>query len=628
MSAARRMCWILPALALSGAACWHSPAPQPFAIERVYPALGADAEPLMLNDAATVYFSAPVDPLSVTSDSVSVVDAAGHPVSGTLKVGRAWVTFEPRPPLQPTLDDGSFKPDTEYRLVVAGYPRPDGVRAADGRHLFEGMQRTFRTAPRVMEGELPAPLRPNYSTLLPLVVKPIEGDIQVPVDDPRLQLHFTLPILPTSLTPEAFALTLVRLGGAEPIKHRVVPRAVRLLPRVEPIDDYPSCTVEIELARRLALLDGSGTVELKADDFIGLAVVAGAKALRDYSGRFHQEPPAERTWYMVPGSAVAVAEWPDFAEQKAARQLLSGSVLGNPGFEVDEQGDLRPLVRLEAGNGEFGVFRPTRDTVLVPGEPFDRGDGVVLRSQGHTFPFMAIDIPDGVTVRVDARAGPVRLLAVDRAQIAGKLQIDGRGRGLRSTDRQVDVSLVMDGSAVTLMAPGGIAITGEVTAEGDAEGSALALITGGRLELGPVPAGTILATEPGCKVVGALDPSCRSVQLQLTPGLPAAAQIEAVGVADYLPLPPGIAGGTLRLDACDPAIRVSWQATLPDAVEVQRPDRRSARSTPWYEFRDGEVIDGLAGQFVRIRCQALLQGGQPLPRLTGVRLLSRQRTGR
>ena len=623
MRVARRLCWTLPALALLGAGCWHSPTPRAFAIERVYPALTTAAEPLMLNDAATVYFSAPVDPLSVTSDSVQVLDAAGHPVSGNLKVGRDWVMFEPRPPLQPTLDDGSFKPDAEYRLVVAGYPRPDGVRAADGRHLFEGTQRTFRTAALGSGGEFPAPLRPTYSTMLPLVVKPIEGDIQVPIDDPRLQLHFTLPILPTSLTPEAFALTLVRLGGAEPTKYRVAPRVVRLLPRVEPIDDYPGCTVEIELARRLALVDGSGTVELKADDFIGLAVVAGAKALRDYSGRFHQALPSERTWYMVPGSAVSVVEWPGLAEQKSTKQVMTSSVLGTPGFEVDEQGDLRPLVRLEAGDGEFGVFRPKRDMVLVPGEPFDRGDGVVLRSRGRTFPFTAIDVPEGVTVAVDTRAGPVRLLAVDRARIAGTLRVDGQGPGLRSTDRQVDVSLVMESSAVTLLAPGGIEISGQVVAGSESSGAALALIAGGTLQLGPVPAGTILATEVGCKVTGALATSCHSVQLQLTPGLPPGGQLEAIGAAEYRRLPPGISGGQLRLDRGDPQIRVSWQATLPDAVQAQMPDRQLARSTPWYEFHDGESIDGVAGQFLRIRCQALLRGGEPLPTLGGVRLLSR-----
>ena len=88
-------------------------------------------------------------------------------------------------------------------------------------------------------------------------------------------------------------------------------------------------------------------------------------------------------------------------------------------------------------------------------------------------------------------------------------------------------------------------------------------------------------------------------------------------------LPPGISGGRLRLDRCDPAIRVAWQATSPDPVDPMLPDRTPARSTPLREIVDGERIDGLAGQFLRIRCQVSVRGGQRLPTLGGVRLLGR-----
>ena len=482
-----------------------------------------------------------------------------------------------------------------------------------------------RVAPRrdSANRELPAPLRPVYSQMLPLVVKPIEGDVLVPVDDPRLRLHFTLPILPTSLTRDAFALTLVRLGSAKPVKYDIEPRAVRLLPQVEPIDDYPGCTVEIELARRLRLAGGRGTVELCVDDYIGLVVVSGDKAIRDYSGRFHQEPPSERSWSIVPGNAVTVVEWPGIGEQGLDERLMTDAVLGKPGFEFGEQGSLRPLVRVEAGDGSLGLFRPPRDMVLMPGEPFDRGDGVIVRSRGRTFPFLAVDVPTGVTVRVDARSGPVQILVVDRARIAGTLVVEGAGFGLPPADREVDVSLVMDSSAVSLLAAGGIEISGKVEGLASPTGAQLALITSGRLALGPVPAGTILATELGSTAVGTLDTSCVSVQVQLTAGLPSGVELTASGSSVYRSLPPGISGGRLRLDRCDPAIRVAWQATSPDPVDPMLPDRTPARSTPLREIVDGERIDGLAGQFLRIRCQVSVRGGQRLPTLGGVRLLGR-----
>ena len=54
--------------------------------------------------------------------------------------------------------------------------------------------------------------------------------------------------------------------------------------------------------------------------------------------------------------------------------------------------------------------RPQADITLRPGVPFDRGDGVLVQSVGADFPFLAIDIPAGVRVRVESSV-PVQLLA-------------------------------------------------------------------------------------------------------------------------------------------------------------------------------------------------------------------------
>ena len=49
------------------------------------------------------------------------------------------MTYSPDPPLQPSLDDGSFQPGATYQLHIAGNPRPDGVRSADGARLGSSM---------------------------------------------------------------------------------------------------------------------------------------------------------------------------------------------------------------------------------------------------------------------------------------------------------------------------------------------------------------------------------------------------------------------------------------------------------------------------------------------------------
>ena len=71
-------------------------------IDRTSPALDDPSKPVLLNEALTIYFSEPILPTSVTSDSVSLIDESGHKVSGQLRAGKAgndWVQFVPDPPL-------------------------------------------------------------------------------------------------------------------------------------------------------------------------------------------------------------------------------------------------------------------------------------------------------------------------------------------------------------------------------------------------------------------------------------------------------------------------------------------------------------------------------------------------
>src|SRR5262249_56075960 len=103
--------------AMSG--CWQHPNPgtRSLSVVRVSPDVGNAAAPLLLNDAITVFFSAPVDALSVTRDTVAVLDAEGNTVPGRLRVGGAWGTFEPRSPLTAALEDGSVRPGLGDRLA-------------------------------------------------------------------------------------------------------------------------------------------------------------------------------------------------------------------------------------------------------------------------------------------------------------------------------------------------------------------------------------------------------------------------------------------------------------------------------------------------------------------------------
>ncbi|MGE3172965.1 MAG: Ig-like domain-containing protein [Planctomycetota bacterium] len=618
--------WVaLGVLCGATAACWQErdvPPPSPFTVARVYPALGPSQLPLLLNDAITVYFTEPVDPMTVTRDSVAVLDREGHPVRGTLRVDASWVTFQPEPPLLPELSDGSLQPDTEYRLSIAGYPRVDGVRSADGRLLDGGAQVPFRTAPRDVTAlglGLPAPLRPAPDERPFLLRPPETGTVPLPADDPRVQLHFTTPILPGSVTPAAFEISLAR-GGVGAGIEVIEPRAVRLLPRM-PVDELPGSTVEIEFGAEVRVRGSDRTLTLQPDDFVGVQLVLGDASLRDYAGR---QPPIQVQWCeVIAGMAVTVAEWPDLDE--AGRAFDAGAEL--PGFEVTEAGDIRPLVRLEAGDGHLGAFRPMRDTVLVPGQPFDRGDGAQVAAPDGVFAFTAIDVPAGVTVRIDASAGPVLLQAMGRIRVTGRIEVLGAAPNWAPRPGQVvDVSVLRAGVAVVLLAAGGIDLRGAVTAPALAggNGAPLALVTAGELTLsGVVPPGTVLATERGNSLAAPAADRCVAVRVRLEPGVPPGTEVLCSAYTPFRALPADRGAASARIERTDPALRVAWQTLPPDPRRRDLPDLDPARAAPARELVDGQRIDAAPGAFVRLRCEARVHGGVALPRLLRVRLLDR-----
>jgi len=612
MRACPRFCCVVAA-GVVAAGCWQQPAPQApqFRVGRVSPDLSQRVR-LLLNDAITVYFSEPVDPMSVTRDTFAVLDGDGHSVRGHLAVDGSWVTFEPEPPLSTSLLDGSFAPDTEYRLVVVGYPRPDGVRSRSGELLAQGLQRPFRTA-ALGDGTGTAPLRPLHVDSRPFLLRPAEvGYAPLPIDDARLQLHFTLPVLPTCVAPAAFEISLYRRD-----LRQIEPRRVRLLPQ-QAGDEFAGSTIEVEFGSQVVVHGEERPTALQPDDLVVVRLATGEHALRDYAGR--PAPPQVQWCNVVAGEAVNVAQWPD----EAARRYLDVA-LEVPGFEVTENLSIQPLVRVEAGDGSLGVFHPQVDTTIVAGEAFDRGDGMRVASADEVIAFRAIDIPPGVTVRVDARAGRLQLLALGRVRIAGRLEILGDAPPPQLQAGQLaDFTAIRAASVLTIVAGSGIAVLGTVDGKAPSGGPLLALVTAGALEIGgSLPIGTVLAAERGGLVAPNGADRCLVARVQLTPGLPPGAEAVATGFTPFSALPPDRAAGSLRLRPADSEIRVAWQVTQPDPVLHSRPDRDPSRAAPPREATDGQRVDAPPGAFLRLRLQARVVGGAPLPRLLQVDVLDR-----
>lgn len=597
-----------------GSACWR-PAPRTpaFEVARTSPTLAAEAEPVLLNDSITVYFTDEVQPLSVTSESVQLQDERGQAVPGTLRVSSNWVTFHPASPLAPDLSDGSFHPGASYRLLVAGSPRPDAVRASDGRRL---------AAPRVYEVRiagtdyrapgLVAPLRPPASEL-PFVLRPAETPQSVAADRPRLRLHFTLPLLPSTVDVDSF---VVRFA---PDSERLRPRSARVVR--SRLDTYDGSTVEIDLGAVPQLANGTSIGTLRPGTLLSVEIAANA-GLTDYAG--NRPLPADvQYWSVVEGDAITLAEWPAPDE---TRFLDEDPLM--PGFELRAE-VIRPRVRKEAGDGSLGVFRPTVDTVLRPGVPFDRGDGKHVTSRGDVFPFLAIDVKKGVKVTIDASSGPVRLLSCGGIDISGEVEVAGAPRpwNERRLGSVAAASELLESSSVGFLAAGDVWLRGAVvaTSPSRANESPLLIASAGRILLtGTLPYNTLLAFEEGDgrAISGPLG-QANALPAAFTPGVAEGTDVVVRGFTSWQKLPLDRDSGVVRFAGGDDALHVSWQVVPPHAQRPDEPDTRSGALPRPQRVVDRDLLTMPPGSFARLQFEAHATASTPLPSIADVRIVDR-----
>ncbi|MGC6486315.1 MAG: hypothetical protein ACON4Z_01600 [Planctomycetota bacterium] len=596
--------------ALSG--CWQrAEAPAPLVVERTSPALGDPARPLLLNDALTVYFSAALRPLSITPDSVTLLDEQGHQVPGRLESGENWVTFLPAPPLSPELDDGSLRPGGRYRLQLAGHPRPDSIRAADGRWLDAAVTFDVFVADRdhVVEG-LPSILRPTTSEV-PFLMRRPEAPLPVAADEPRLLVHFTQPLLPGSVRAEAFSVQV--LGS----KVELRPQRVEVF--TSPLDEHPGSSVEVYLGGLPRFADGTQRA-LEAGDWISVAVRPGG-GLTDYGGRAPL-PATPVIWSVIAGSSVPICDWLSAGQAESAPFQLA------PGFEAREA-RLRPRLRVEAGSGALGRFAPTRDVTLRAGAPFDRGDGERVVSEGPVFAFTSVEIPDGVTVTVDARAAPVRLCATGGVRIAGQLRLRAPTVEVpRERFGAQPVAGLAEVAPVSVLAGGAVRVDGAVTHEESAQSdrSALLLAGAGGLQLyGPIPYRTMLGVDAQAGPTrGALDGAKGQglvVPVTFTRGLPADSAVDVTHVLPWRQVPLHCDGGRLQVEGALEGLRLEWQSTAADPILGSVPDVAVGRVGRWQPARAGDALFAAPGSFLRLRLRATARADAASPEVTRLRLV-------
>lgn|GEM_PF-2675749 len=202
-----------------------------------------------LNEPLTFRFSGSVDPTSINSHTVTIVDDDGSPAVGRWQVTGNEVRFWPDPPGDEELYDGGLGFGTRYTIVFAGYPCSQTLLSIEGSRLGRKESFVFSTLDR---GNGTAPFAPFVDPVPDRGPKLLSvngvalGDIGFAgielSGEAEIVLEFTEPIHPGSVFRQEARLHIQRAGSepaAEsetlPLRCALVPRAGNLQVRLSPI---------------------------------------------------------------------------------------------------------------------------------------------------------------------------------------------------------------------------------------------------------------------------------------------------------------------------------------------------------------------------------------------------------
>lgn len=346
------------------------------------------AEGIYLNEPLVLHFSAPLDPLSVTRESVRIRAAdGGPPAHGVYEVDGDRLRFRPDPPLEPGLSDGGLRPGTTYVVELAGFPRPDGLRARDGRALESSYRWTFRTAER---GE------PLFVDQTPLTGSLLQLDrVRFGRDEP-LRLSCAEPLDPTTLSADDFQLYFLsaeRRSVDDPVQR--VPLRARFVANAEPGAAAGGARIELR--------PETGAFEVGQ---YRLAITPGV-GLRDFGGNL--------AWPSRPGAAptfdlVVVHRETEVHESFANADRRSPLLV--PGADGAAYWANQDWGTGESASPELAG----RVTIRLPAAAGDGADGRVVLA--------------GVEAREDVRASRLGVAAGERCELrsAGLVVLRSQGR--------------------------------------------------------------------------------------------------------------------------------------------------------------------------------------------------------
>lgn len=595
-------------------ACWDSGRQDAGRLSIIHESpSSSDAEDalVLLNQEVVVYFSEPIDPLSVTEETFRVVDREGRGVPGSRSLGLSGtsVIFTPLAPVQRDLSGGSFRPRGRYQVQIMGFPRAHAVRAMSGRRLpqthFLDLQ---AVAADPSPAGYPSPFVPVGIGEEPLqLARPLE----MAAASHRLEMHFTLPILPESLRPEAFRIFRIL---ADSSAQELQPRSVRILPEAaEPGLHYGS-SVELQF---------SAEEIFDPQDLLGLALFGeiqdegDPRPLRDYRRRAITRPSVQAV-KLRPGSRVALLDL-DLSTIPALHSPDSTKLA----FESASIG-AQPLTRVESGSGQDGIFRPDADLVLEAGKPYLLQGKTYRVPESGDLQFMDVEIPAGVTLTLrSTQPGGMILRSCRGIKIDGRLRIEAPNSSwslaeIHAAGRLPSLERLLEESFVSLVAAADIDIQGRVESYLDlGAGSPLTMICAGRMHLhGSLAPQVVLVPDDPSLLSGAVEspiPVPQSMGLGKHPG----AEFEAEAYTDWFPL--GARNSSqiqFELQGMEGDLEVHAQLAPPHPVRDGEPHVDAETWRQPAKLSTGGVLDATSGWFMRFRLRVRIRAAdETLPSL-------------
>jgi hypothetical protein len=397
-----------------------------------------------LNTPLQIEFSDYLLPPSVRHDTIQIRLGPRYGIQsfGDFKVSGNMVTFYPQLPAKADLSDSGFKPQSQYKISVIGYPQVDHVASYTGKPLVRSFVGAFATAASTSlnlfttdsyrDNPPPTVQFTNPPDVLP--VSPwtkVGGAVDVPTDAEMQVIFNRVPLAPSTITATNISLTMIsRLGipqtrpiqGTPTVEQSFEGTTVRFVPSF-PLADQAHYILRIE--NRVTDLTGSFDVADNAKRTALRTLAEGgltdpdSLALKAFAIA-HPEEVDPRVFLILSTRDEPTKDLTLFLNFDGTDVDQSGGNGLDKNFTTAQfnnvvPGSVAAGFTAAGGNGTLGDLIPASSTTLSTNSP---------SAVNGAFNFRTVDIKAGITLTVTGTL-PGSILALTKMSVAGIIGATG-----------------------------------------------------------------------------------------------------------------------------------------------------------------------------------------------------------